>query len=542
MTDVATIAAQTQARAAALMATAATERKPIDPRFVAKCLHANERGDGLLFAAIHRGRYLYNTTPKDGEWYVWTGNVWQRDYFCSAQAAVEEVALEYEAQIAPIRDEIKEAGITRSDKNHPQHYLFRRAEEYARRAERLRSANGVAKCLHWAPIVSQQMACREQDFDKQPWLIPVRNGVINLRTGVLEQGRPDDLLTRSLDIDYNPHAPYDKWCNFVREVSDSDQLAAFLKRSFGYALTGHAFEQYIWIFTGPGRNGKGTMFDLIGDILGPYYHEISRAMLLEQRNEQSPSATSEHKYSLLGKRIIVGAETNKGQKIDASAIKSLTGEDRINCRPLFKAEIVFKPTHTLFLHTNHIPAGLTKDFALVQRLLKIDFPYMYVDDPALEAKKYPPQAKLFRQKNLHLKSELREQKEGILRWMVEGCLEWQQIGLAPPARVTDAVNDLQRDEDYVGQFVDDCLTHHADPADNHTRISCTRMYEAFRWWWSMNQDSRENRVPSMKGINKTIKERGHRVESVGGKTWIYRFTISSLIESDVDDFMKKGRI
>lgn len=537
MSDLDSIAREVEARSKALAIP--VERTPQDPRFVAKCLHANERGDGLLFAAIHRHGFLLNVTPKDGEWYTWTGIVWSRDEKRAAQAACEEVALEYETQALTIRDTIKEKGITRDNKQHPDHYLYSRAKDFEERAKRMRSENGVKKCLYWAPIVSPDMAVRESDFDKCPWLLPCANGVINLKTGVLESGRPQDLLTRAIEIEYHPHAPYVRWQGFVDEISNSDALAAFLKRSFGYAITGHSFEQYIWIFTGPGRNGKGTMFDLIGDILGPYYHEISRAMLLEQRNEQSPSATSEHKYSLLGKRIIVGAETNQGQKIDASAIKSLTGEDRINCRPLFKAEIVFKPTHSLFLQTNHIPAGLTKDFALVQRLFKIDFPFMYVDDVEAEGKKYPPQKHLFRKKDIHLKDELRKEKEGILAWLVQGCREWQEVGLMPPASVTDAVNSLAKDEDYVGQFVADCLTSLEEDYHRDSRISCTRMYEAFRWWWSMNQDSRENRTPSMKGVNKTLKERGHRVENVGGKTWIYRFMINTFVESDIDDFIKK---
>jgi putative DNA primase/helicase len=366
----------------------------------------------------------------------------------------------------------------------------------------------------------------------------VNNGVIDLRTGALTTGRPDDLLTRAIDLDYDPHATCPRFEEFVREVSDSDEVADFLQRTFGYAITGNSFEQFIWVFTGPGRNGKGVLFSTIGDILGPYYHEISRAMLVEQKNEQSPASASEHKYSLLGKRIIVGAETNKGQKIDSSAIKSLTGEDRIVCRPLFKSEIVFKPTHTLFLHTHHIPAGLTKDFALVQRLLKIDFPYMYVDDPDAEGKKYPARAGLFRRKDPHLKEALRKERQGILAWLVRGCLAWQEQGLSPPESILSGVDTLAREEDYIGQFMEDCLEPHPDK--DSIRMSCTRLHEAFRWWWAQNMDNREQRVPGIKSVNNAIRDRGHLVDKSGGKTWLYRHTLALSIEGDVDDWLKKG--
>jgi putative DNA primase/helicase len=528
------IAEKVQRRAAELLAQAAEARKPLDPRHVKQCLDTNERGDGCMFASIHRSDYLYNTTPKDGEWYLWAGNVWERDEFRRVQAAVEDCALEYQGAAETLKDEIETEEIT--DKKHWKHKL---RDKYKARADRLRSANGVAKALHWAPVVEPAMACRESDFDNEPWLLPVKNGVVNLKTGVLTSGRPEDMLTRTIDVEYDPHADYTEFAEFVREVADSDDVAAFLKRSFGYAITGHSFEQFIWVFTGPGRNGKGVLFSTIGDVLGPYYHEISRAMLVEQRNEQSPAAASEHKYSLLGKRIIVGAETNKGQKIDASAIKSLTGEDRIVCRPLFKSEIQFKPTHTLFLHTNHIPHGLTRDFALVQRLLKIDFPFMYVDDPEAEGKKYPAQADMFRKKDPMLKDRLRKIKQGVLRWLVEGCLEWQQIGLSPPACIVAGIDALAREEDYIGQFMTDCLIPHPD--NDSAKVSCTRLHEVFQWWWSQNMDIKESRVPGIKAINTAIRERGHLVDKTGGKTWLYRHIVNGEIEGDVDDFLKKKR-
>lgn len=46
------------------------EDEPLDEKFIKECLDANERGDGVLFATINRRNFLYNTTPKDGEWLV----------------------------------------------------------------------------------------------------------------------------------------------------------------------------------------------------------------------------------------------------------------------------------------------------------------------------------------------------------------------------------------------------------------------------------------------------------------------------------------
>lgn len=513
------------------------ERDPLEPSFVRECLEANERGDGVMYAALHRDRYLYNTTPKDGEWYAWDGTVWRRDDFRRSFAGVEECALEYQRMAEVLRAEIEAEGIT--DKKHPGWWKVRAAGEYLARAKRLRNRTGAAATLQWAPVVDESMACREEDFDKLPHLLPVKNGVVDLRTGALTSGRPVDKLTRVLDLEYNPHADYTTFAEFVREISAGDELAAFIRRSFGYGATGHSHEQHIWVFTGPGRNGKGVLFDLIASVMRPYYHVISRSMLIEQRSEPSPSAASEHLYSLLGKRIAVGGETNPGQKIDAGAVKALTGDDDIKCRPNFKSEIVFRPSHTLFLHTNHVPHGLTRDFALVQRLIKIEFPYMYVDDPEAEAKRNPTRAQFFRKKDPGLKDKLRACRQGILRWLVEGAVEWYRDGLMIPDSIRDSVMALAKEEDYTGRFVEECL----DQAGPDDRMACKELYLAFRWWWAENEQADgSKRRPEMKTLNNNLRDRGVTVAPKGGITWVYGYTIKLEIALAVQEFgQKEGR-
>ena len=535
--DTKKLAAEVEARAAALMATV-TETKPpaeIEPEFVKACLDANERGDGILYVSMHAGEVRYNTTPKDGQWYYWTGVVWEEDRTRRSINLVEDCALLYLREAALLDSQI--AWEVTRDRKDPDYYDEKAKEalykKYKSRVDRLRKGAGAYACRDWAAIVNPDIACESSDFDRQPWLLPVQNGVIDLKTGHLAPGRPEDMLSRQLDIEYDPEASYDLWEQTLLEICGRREVVDFIKRTFGYAITGLSIEQYIWVFVGPGRNGKGILFNMISEVMGAYYHEINRGMILEQRNEPSPSAASEHKHSLLGKRIIVGSETNKNQAIDAGAVKQLTGEDKITCRPNFQAEISFTPTHTLFLHTNHIPRGLTRDFALLQRLLRVEFPYMFVDDIAAESKKAPSKAHLFRQKDPDLKNKLKGERQGILRWLVEGCLEWQQTGLAPPKSILDGVAALAEEEDHIGAFIKDCLAE----STPETRISSTASYNAFRWWWSQNMDTKSRRVPALRTINTELRNREFRVEKVGGKTWLYGYMINPEISLDVDNFI-----
>jgi len=514
-------------RAAALLQD--KEREPLDPLFVKTCLDGNSRGDGCLAATLFKDRFLLNVTRqnKEPEWYAWRDNVWELDVFRESLNAVEECAREYAKRAMELTDEIEQNAIEKKDEKQGWKVALR--DKYLSRVDKLRTEEGMKKTLSMAAIVDRAaMACREEEFNKKPWLLPVQNGVIDLKTGALTRGNPSDRMTKALSVAYDPRAEYQPFVDFVQEISDSVEMEQFLKRSFGCALTGFSFEQYIWVFIGPGRNGKGVLFNLIGDMFGPYYHEISRAMILEQRNEPSANAASEHKYSLLGKRMIMAAETNPKQKIDGAAVKALTGQNKITCRPNFSSEITFDPTHNVFLQTNNFPTGLTREFSLAERLLIIEFPFMYVDDPDEYKRKFPVQADKFRKKDPKLYEKLSAYRQGILRWKVEGCLDWQNIGLKPPQQVLDAVLKLASEEDYVGRFIEDCMDTWPDRPEINT--ACTVMYDVFKFWWSENSDSSDKHVPHMKTINKQLRDKGFRVEPSGGKTWVYKMTVKESVK------------
>jgi putative DNA primase/helicase len=178
---------------------------------------------------------------------------------------------------------------------------------------------------------------------------------------------------------------------------------------------------------------------------------------------------------------------------------------------------------------------LAADPALVHRLLIVDFPWIYVDDPDYWAKKEPPHAARFRKRNKFLKDEFQEMKPGILHWLVEGCMEWQEIGLKPPASVLGAVDQLADEQDYLGRFVKDCLTYSPESPD--IRVACGTVHEALRWWWVQNMDDREQRVPQLKTVTAALRDQGYSVEKKGGKYWAYGVSLNYGIAKDVEDFI-----
>ena len=88
-------------------------------------------------------------------------------------------------------------------------------------------------------------------WDPEPLLVGVPNGVLNLETGRLRHGRPEDMLTLAVGVPYDPHATCPRWHTFLQEIFAGDEkLIRYIRRALGYSLTGLTTEQVWWLLYG----------------------------------------------------------------------------------------------------------------------------------------------------------------------------------------------------------------------------------------------------------------------------------------------------
>jgi len=114
-------------------------------------------------------------------------------------------------------------------------------------------------------------------LDRNPWLLNVRNGTLDLRTGELRPHRREDLLTRLAPVDYDPDATCPTWLAFLDRITAGNQnLIQFLQRAIGYTLTGSARERVLFMLHGGGANGKSTLLETISGLLGDYAKSTAR--------------------------------------------------------------------------------------------------------------------------------------------------------------------------------------------------------------------------------------------------------------------------
>jgi len=474
----------------------------ISDEMVAECLALNQRGDGILYAEIHKGKFVY--VKSSGMWLAWAGHHWREDKTDLSHDAVEAVAQLYLARQRDAEDLARSAEA--DGKKDEQDRYEKIAKSYKKRVKRLRDLHGAKACLEWAhKIGSRSLAIVGDEIDQKPWLLPCANGVIDLRTGKLRPGRPEDYLLKAVPVPWEGiDAPCPVWERFIAEIhQEDDELIGFIRRILGYAITGLVKEHFIACFVGEGRNGKGTMFETIKALMGELAWSIRPEMLLEQKNSRPSAGPSPDMVSLHGRRIVIASETDENRKISQSQLKLLTGGDTICAgSPHDKFEKNFIPTHTLFLYTNNRPRGLAADFALKKRLLYIDYPLRFVDDP---------QEPNERKRDPDLPEKLSRELPGILAWLVRGCLEWQCVGLNPPDKIRAAVEEIEKSEDYFLQFFQECCVK-----DDQASVAFKDIYGRFSSWFADEVDADLKHLPNKRRISQWLDKHGFPGTKPGG--------------------------
>jgi putative DNA primase/helicase len=468
--------------------------------FVRACLRTNQHGDGEMFKALFRGKFVFCKSMDT--WLRWAGHHWEIDKMGAAAAAVEQVATEYEKEAAKIKKSLAEVKDKEMMKG-----LTALVDAIESRANQLRGDSRRQNCLKFSHTSDNPLAIDGAELDTKPWLLPCKNGVVDLLTGKFRPGRPEDFLLKATPIEWQGvDAPRDAWIHALTEIMAGDaDMVAFLQRLFGLSIVGKVVEKVFPVLTGPGGdNGKTTVIEAIANALGPMAGPIPSEMLVAGFRQNS-SGPSPDIMSLKGLRIAYAAETEDGAKVSAARVKLFTGKDSLTGRwPNDKFPVTFLPCHTLFLLSNFKPKADSQDKAFWSRMINIPFVMRFL-------KNRPPSAENERAADPHLDEKLKAQAPGILAWLVEGCLIWQRDGLAIPIKVLRENEEYQSGEDDIGAFIDYCLVK-----DDDKSAGATDIYNLFCKWWKRFVG---NFPPKQKKLGGYLRDR-FRFEKAGG---VYKY-------------------
>lgn len=280
------------------------------------------------------------------------------------------------------------------------------------------------------------------EWDADPWLLNTPGGVIDLKTGRQRAHDRADRMTKVTTATPGGECP--TWRQFLAEVTGSDAaLQAYLQRMAGYALTGSTQEHALFFLYGTGANGKSVFVNTLATILGDYAANAAMDTFMETRTDRHPTDMA----GLRGARFVAAIETEQGRRWAESKVKNLTGGDKISARFMRQDFFEFFPQFKLFVAGNHKPAIRNIDEAMKRRLHLIPFTITV-----------PPE-----RRDKHLQQKLLAERDGILAWAVQGCLDWQRLGrLDPPQQVLDATEEYFEAEDALGRWLDERCVREAN--------------------------------------------------------------------------------
>lgn len=425
-----------------------------------KDLLITEEAIATEVAARYGGWLLY--CVDEGKWYRWAGTHWQRDDTRDTFDLCRRVAAEMAAN-ADAKDR-KAAG-------------------------RATFVAGVEKFCQCDPAFST----KAEGFDGNALLLGTPTGTVDLRTGVCRPADPDDRITKLTACGVAETADCPQFLKFLWEITGGDpDLIRFFQQWFGYCLTGATTEHALLFIHGPGGNGKSVLLNVIAGILGDYAANAPMESLTASAGDKHPTDLA----GLRGARLVTASETEGGRAWGEQRVKQMTGGDRITARFMRQDFRTYTPTFKIIVAGNHKPHLRNVDDAMRRRLNVVHFGYKPTNpDRELEAK-------------------LKAEGPGILRWAIDGCLDWQRNGLIRPASMLEETRRYFVEQDLVGQWLECCCDVTQDDSAKETFANL------FSSWTGFCEQTGGD-VGSKKEFSQKLRERGFESKRATGGTVTY---------------------
>jgi len=308
---------------------------------------------------------------------------------------------------------------------------------------------------------TKPIALTGDEFDTKPFLFGCANGIIDLTTGKLRDGKIGDYISMTNEYSFIPDAECPKWEAFIDLICERDtELIDYLRRALGYTMTASMREQVIFLCYGQGGNGKTILFNVVSKILGEYAQTCSASMF--KKNTYGISSTNDI-ADIDRKRLVLNAEGIKDMLLDEERLKSLSGGDRITARRLYSNNFSFSPVCKIWLYTNNYPKFDDDSYGLWRRLRVIPFLHTFTGrDRILD----------------YDRILLAEEANGIFKWFVDSCLMWQERGLQDiPEKINQATQEYKEENNPLTEYLEERTIREAGE-----KTAASLLYADYNMW------------------------------------------------------------
>lgn len=446
----------------------AVEGEPDEPK---KKFRLNELGNAERIA--HEYGHIIRYVSGSDHWYIWDGKRWHID----SKKQIERIANKVLRELEKSDDEMESKW----------------ARSCGKRNIRMNSIKDLM------PLVPAE----REEFDRHKYLLNVENGIINLKDGKLQSHDRELRLSKISNVTFDEKATCPTWLNFLNQIFKNDtELIDYMQRLVGYSLTGDISEQGMYFLVGGGSNGKSTFINVIKNLMGDYGAQTNSNTFIKKKSDGANNDIAR----LASARFVSAVESEEGEKLQESLVKTITGGEPILARFLRQEFFEFIPEFKVFFTTNHKPIIGGVDEGIWRRVKIIPF--------TLNLKPH--------ERDKKLEEKLSLEMSGILNWALEGCLKWQQSGIKEPKIVMDATGNYKAEMDILAPFLDEmCYTD--EPKNEAIRIEAKELYNVYDRWCSQSGE----RQIGNRSFYRMLETKGFgKMKGAGNKAFLTGITLN----------------
>ncbi|CAK0747035.1 hypothetical protein CCP3SC1AL1_1490008 [Gammaproteobacteria bacterium] len=449
----------------------------INHDFITSCLYNESLGMSNLFEKMYldprRIKWINDGNIRTGTTYYWDGKLWQEDDYDFLGRLIPTTIIKVLRKYIETIQGNSELTITDEIKD----FISLCNKQISNLCKGI-NINQILKFLK--PMI------RDTEFSKikdiHPYRLSCKNGMVDLKTGELVPAVPSDNITKAIDIHYDINANTTDFDKFVREITSNEngkcmEVYNYLRWVIGYSIQGIPKKKLFFILYGEkGFNGKSMFLNTISDVLDYYSVSMDKSVVLESPT-QSGNSHSSQICQLENCRLGILSETKEDASIDETQIKTLTGlTDKLSAREIFGKQKEFIPTFVPMISSNHkIKVNLT-DKAMYERLILIPFLLSFVPNPT---------ASWERKGDDSLAEKLKNNKEGVLKWIVDASLYYNKhLDMKVPDIIINAKQEYKKEmndvEDFIrGNYIiyEKDTPEYSNPKNSMKRIDILRSFK-----------------------------------------------------------------
>jgi putative DNA primase/helicase len=410
-----------------------------------------DMGTANRFLREHPHRFLW--VAGDAEWRWYDGVIWQVD----TEAA--RVGHAIELMLYRMSDE---AAVMLKDPD--QADMGKSLAKYVRSASMDSGRRGLLRTL------ASKNTVAAKDLDPHLYLLGLKNGVLDVRNGQVLASDPRYLITRQMDVFYDPAADAPKTRRYMETMLPEHGLREFVKRAIGYTMTGEQDQRAFIIAHGPRGSGKSQFVELWGKMFGDYGTVAADAAF--RKKERGSNGPSAELHALQGYRFVWSSENDEDVVFDGDIVKRICGGESMSTRTLYeKRPSMWRPECVVWLATNNFPRFPAEEEAVWDRVKPVAFDAVFDRDGSGHERVLSISAKLHA-----------EEASGILNLMIEWLLAYRELGWIEPDTLTGAIDAKKTEGDPVAQFWADQVESGEIVEAAEEEIPFVQLYNAYKHW------------------------------------------------------------